>query len=154
MSIKKIIKSIFLLAALTLIGSQMAVAAQGDCSYDPDSAVLPCVDDAPRTPPKKTIKYDEDCAKLYGCSDSVQRNKSFKQKEKRKPIFPFSSRQSRGGDTASCGSSHSISAALDQCGKQGHTFALCKKKGSVWNCSPSSDQADSRVRPTGFKAKR
>lgn len=37
--------------------------------------------------------------------------------------------------TAACGSSTSISAALDQCNGQGYIFALCKKSGGNWTCN-------------------
>lgn len=75
------------------------------------------------------------------------------------PVKPqagtFSAGEQRSGYAAVCGSSHSISAALDQCGKKGHLTALCKKgAGGVWSCSPSDKDSGPNIHKTGFKAKR
>lgn len=43
--------------------------------------------------------------------------------------------------TAACGSSSSISAALDQCGVNGFTFAACKKYEGNWTCTGTQKKA-------------
>lgn len=111
--------------------------ADDDCQWDPNSARLP--DCKKKLKKKDDCKYDPNSAKLP-CS----KNKS------QGLLLPAV----QSINLASCGSSSSISRALDQCGKKGHKFAACKKKNGNWTCSPSKNKSGKNVRPTGIGIRR
>lgn len=108
-----------------------------DCKWDPNDARLP--DCKKKLKKKDDCKWDPDSAKLP-CVENKRAGL----------LLPAV----QSATEASCGSSSSISRALDQCGKKGHKFAACKKKGGNWTCSPSKDNNNPNVRPTGFANRR
>jgi len=108
-----------------------------DCKWDPNDARLP--DCKKKLKKKDDCKYDPNSAKLP-CSNN-----------KRKSLLLPAVQAAVGGSMGStCGSDSSISRALDQCGKNGYKFALCKKKNGNWSCTPSSDKSNPKVRSTSF----
>lgn len=66
----------------------------------------------------------------------VQEEKSFSLKHRN--WTPVRGLKNAGGGSgpyaAACGSSSSVAAALDQCGKNGFVFASCKKYEGNWTC--------------------
>jgi len=104
-----------------------------DCKYDPNDARLP--DCKKKLKKKDDCKYDPDSAKLP-CSNN-------------KPISLLLPAV-QAAHASKCGSDSSIARALDKCGKKGYKFALCKKNGGKWSCTPSGDKSNPKVRPTGI----
>lgn len=123
------------------IQSSQQQGADDDCQWDPNSARLP--DCKKKLKKKDDCKYDPDSAKLP-CSDTPSKSL----------LLPAVQAAVGGSMGASCGSSSSISRALDQCGKKGHKFAACKKKNGNWSCEPSKSRNGKNVRPTGMAIKR
>ena len=123
-------------------------AASSCPKYDPDSAILP-TGKCKQT--KKTIAYDPDCAKLYGCNDTTKKG-SRNSLLSKKANGPKMGLLLPAVQKSACGSSSSISAALDQCGKKGHVFAHCTKSSGNWSCTPKKDQSGPNTRSTKLKS--
>ena len=139
------------MGVLTTGGSSAADNCSG---YDPNDARLPtgtCKE------PQKVIKYDPNCARLEGCSDSSGTKSTNTLKAPTSDgnnatlLLPAVIRAKEAPAAGKvCDTGSSISAALDQCGKKGNSFALCNKSGGAWSCVPSGDQTNPKVRPTGL----
>ncbi|HFC93081.1 MAG TPA: hypothetical protein ENJ51_09745 [Leucothrix mucor] len=118
-----------------MISSQKQAKAKDNGKWDPNSARLP----KGKQKIKSKCKYDKNSAVLPTgpCKD-----------KKPSSLLLPAVQAAVGGSR--CGSDSSISRALDQCGKKGFKFALCKKNRGKWSCTPSGDKSNPKVRPTGI----